>query len=229
MVTLSESYSQEAENSMEWAEPSPWFDLTAQSFMALFALGQVILTGVGIHYIRKTLASTDKAVDEANKATLAAQEAVDVTRESAERQLRAYMDVSEFFVSGVFLNSQPRAHFTLKNCGATPAKRVRVYGMAGLVENARRFHVTLSRAKSGTADWGPGQLALQDFKFLPDPFALKDADDLHAGHREFLIAGYVVYEDAFGKTRRHAFRAISPREDPIDGKIRLYRYKTRAS
>lgn len=71
--------------------PSPWYDLVAQSLMALWAFLQLALTAVGIWYIRKTLIETEKAVHEANRATDVAMDAVEVTRQSAERQLRPWM------------------------------------------------------------------------------------------------------------------------------------------
>lgn len=89
LVTLGEpareggSDDERADPARGGADPSPWYDLTAQSLMALFALGQVVLTGIGIFYIRDTLKATKAAVVEASKATKAAEDVLEDGRAAA--------------------------------------------------------------------------------------------------------------------------------------------------
>jgi hypothetical protein len=99
----------------------PIADLWAQSLMAIFAGMQVALTGIGIYFLKRTLDSTDNAVAEAEKATQAAQDAVNVNRLSAEQQLRAYVHPSEYAVAHLSAGSRATATIILKNLGSTPA------------------------------------------------------------------------------------------------------------
>ena len=75
LITLTESegerqgHQQPTESDAGKAGPSPWYDLWAQSLMALWALFQLVLTGIGIHFINETLKETRKAVADTGKAT----------------------------------------------------------------------------------------------------------------------------------------------------------------
>ncbi len=91
--------------------------------MALFAGGQLALTAVGIWYIRKTLVETEKAVKEAASATGAAQAAVEVTREAAEKQMRAHVLLEDTVAGGCYGYPPKEAAFIFKiaNRGQSPA------------------------------------------------------------------------------------------------------------
>jgi len=100
-------------------------DLKAQWEMARFTLwaafaawAGVFVTIVGIFYIRQTL--------EANRAAVSTAEiAVAVTRETAERQLRAYVHVEKADIFGkIDSDEAPRFQIRFKNYGLTPAHRV---------------------------------------------------------------------------------------------------------
>lgn len=116
----SEDGQQQTEPDAGRSEPSPWYDLWAQSLMALWAFLQLVLTGVGIWYIRKTLVETERAVGEAARATKAAQDAVRVSEVSAEKQLRAYMGLDSI---GIAMDEGGGRHLAVrwKNFGQTPA------------------------------------------------------------------------------------------------------------
>lgn len=68
----SEYSQQPAESQAAQSGPSPWYDLWAQGLMALWAFFQLLLTGIGIYYIRETLKATKAAVVEAADGTKAA-------------------------------------------------------------------------------------------------------------------------------------------------------------
>jgi hypothetical protein len=127
MVTLSEpnvqgEADQQTESDTGRSEPSPWYDLWAQSLMALWAFGQLILTGVGIWYIRKTLLETEAAVKLAGKGNDAAQAAVEVTREIGEAQVRCYVQITK--VAMDYAGLEPVIVFSLHNSGQSPAANV---------------------------------------------------------------------------------------------------------
>ena len=111
----------EASNEHERAEK----DLVAQTEMALWALGMLVVStlmmlvsALGVWWIRDTLVETRKAVK-------AADDAVTVTREVGEAQVRAYVAPYEFSV--VFDQNVGVAdiHGMVRNSGQSPAHRFR--------------------------------------------------------------------------------------------------------
>lgn len=130
MITLSEPDRQSERGQKKshgeagWSEPSPWYDLWAQSLMALWAFLQLVLTGVGIWYIRKTLVETEKAVNQAVEATGAAQMAVAETTRIGEAQVRAYLLVENPMLSA----EAPGFILRLRviNSGMSPARKVSI-------------------------------------------------------------------------------------------------------
>jgi len=102
---------QQASDDAGRSEPSPWYDLWAQSLMALWAFFQLVLTGVGIWYIRKTLIETENAVREAAAATLAAGVGAEAAREANVLLRRARADESRAWMCFAHLSKGP-----LRNC-----------------------------------------------------------------------------------------------------------------
>lgn len=111
-------------------------DLAAQRWMALFAALQVILTGIGIWFIRRTLLATENAVTEAASATDAARDAVAETSRIGEAQVRAYVSVigAKFSWIGDREYGLPNIStaISINNSGSTPAKSV-VYHLGSKV------------------------------------------------------------------------------------------------
>jgi hypothetical protein len=96
-------------------------DLQAQQDMAFWAFwavlvssSSVVVTGLGIWYVRQTLEANRKAV-------VAAETAVAVTRETSERQLRAYVGTRKIYFQE-FSRGRPIAvAIEIENFGQTPA------------------------------------------------------------------------------------------------------------
>ena len=117
-------------------------DLRAQQSMAVWAFWMfiasglgVLLTGVGVYLIWRTLIYTrdaashaGEAVVEAKSATKAAQDAVDVTREIGEAQVRAYLlcRSARYRINKGGLS----ATLELANAGQSPASDVAIIGTA---------------------------------------------------------------------------------------------------
>lgn len=120
-------------------------DLKAQKAMALWAMlmfvasvASVAVTAAGLELLRRTLNATKDAatyaesaaraawetVEQAKAATLAAQEAVGVTREVGQAQVRAYISVSAELPKGLALNQTLRVKLSIKNTGQSPAHSV---------------------------------------------------------------------------------------------------------
>jgi hypothetical protein len=193
-----------AEKKREWL---PIADIWAQGFMALAALLQVGLTGLGIVYIRRTLLATEAAVVEAREATEAANQAVAVTRVSAENQLRAYLTVDQIYVADMVEGQALEAWFSLSNRGQTPAKKITVRECA-----IRAIGVELSEAKikfqpaRRLYDLGPGQHTTVSNPLTMHVLTKAQIADIKRGGAKFILAVYISYEDVFGKLRRYTFR-----------------------
>lgn len=185
----------------------PVGDLIAQSLMALFALGQLGLTGVGIWYIRETLTATKAAVNEAADATDAARQAVSVTRLSAERQLRAYLTVDTIKVGDLAPGKRPIAWITLHNRGQTPARRIMIRDAATWCfnRNAEEANAKFCPARA-CHDLGPGQANTYPTILADEPITSEDLERMKDGRINILVAGYTSYVDVFGRTRRNTFR-----------------------
>jgi len=113
-------------------------DLKAQESMAESAVGMlyatfatVVLTFAALIAIIRTLHHTRRAADytgdmleEAKKATVAAEGAVEVTRDIGEKQVRAYLHVTDFSFS-VGKTGEIGATISVANAGQSPAVNVR--------------------------------------------------------------------------------------------------------
>lgn len=108
------------------SEPSPWYDLWAQILMALWAFGQLILTGVGIFYIRKTLTATEAAVEEAQKGSDAAVQMAIASREQFVAERRPWMSQQKLEAVEPMENMELAFRVNFKNVGASPAFDVAV-------------------------------------------------------------------------------------------------------
>jgi hypothetical protein len=104
----------------------------AQWAMALFSLIALLISAWAVWLLQETLTATRAAVREAESATKAAQDAVEVTRETGQAQVRAYLefeidsiDVSEVTNSDL---PQTRIEFAgkIRNTGQSPAHAYRV-------------------------------------------------------------------------------------------------------
>lgn len=96
--------------------------------LALLTFGLVVVGGCQLvlflwqlRLIRESLADTKKAADAANKSADAAERTVNTMKDTAIRQLRAYVSVSVAEIEDVITGFIPRAHLAVKNFGQTPA------------------------------------------------------------------------------------------------------------
>jgi hypothetical protein len=125
------------------------------------------------------------------------------TRQSSERQLRAYIVVGE--AECVFVpNGNTLGIIRFKNTGQTPAYRMRVYGQANIF------------------DWPLDEGRLTEPEVIPEasseplgPLMVRDHHGQAAGAsmatltngtRALVVWGYAIYNDAFGIERHTYFR-----------------------
>lgn len=197
-------------------------DLNAQEEMAGWAremfwtsAATVVLTAVGVILIWRTLKATRDAVKEAEKATVAAQEAVNVTHEIGGRQLRAYLGFigieSQLAPNEAFV----RVAVNFKNTGQTPARRVRIR-MGSFIKTAKNqpFVINCSDKEampSGPTDLGAGEAVSCSLNITRENFDVA-AGTTASGEGMFLIVMSVRYEDVFKNPRRTLVtRMLEPR------------------
>jgi hypothetical protein len=184
-------------------------DLTAQQAMVLLAFGQMLLTGLGLYLIWETLKATRNAVEEASSATRAAQDAVEVTRTAAERQLRPYLLIDRTVGDGMALGATPKITVIAKNTGVTPAFNIRHVVRIDLVPSALDFDYPDVPADGLGSTATAGHETAYEFSiFTRRPLNREDCDML-VGGGSIVVWGRITYTDIDGNPYWSDFRASS--------------------
>lgn len=199
-------------------------DLQAQVDMAWWAAVMsyiaglsVLVTFAGVLLIKWTLDATREAggyaegmLQEAKRATSAAQDTVTETRRIGEAQVRAYLSVNhEVKFSNIEANKRHIMGMTISNTGQTPAYDIGIAGTIFVMQKSfhpgddfwkeHKFETEGQNAHlpGGTSTSMAGEI------FLDQPVAM----NIHAGHDNLFAATSIVYTDAFG--RKHMTRVLS--------------------
>jgi hypothetical protein len=190
-------------------------DLKAQQEMALWALcvaaisgGQLVLTLVGIILLWKTLRATRDAVTEAEKATTAANAAVDVTKRSAENQLRAYVFAESATLHD--MDSPPHFIINLHNTGATPAYRLKTWvGVEYCEKKLSSFlHVASSKGEMELPVVDMGANGKRNIKYTHLGYSSQDYNCIRSKDTFVYLFGGIEYRDCFGTERRGFFKFV---------------------
>lgn len=183
-------------------------DLTAIQFLA--GIVGVVLVGL-------TLRATREAVREANDATNAAKEALRITRESSERQLRAYVHFQAADLNNLLPDQVPKLTIQVRNAGQTPAYRVRAYVVYTIlrvdIHNTYRPSGMVFRGESSMIDQtiNPNEaFGLQ--KHLVFSLPAESIAAVRDGRFAFVAAVYLKYVDGFGKLRRTTGLYFTPHQ-----------------
>jgi len=160
-----------------------------------YSLYSTMLVGAGTILLMVTLWLTRQA----NKA---AQEAVDVTRDSAEKQLRAYVLLESIEVFNVAANNIPRVKITIRNTGATPASDFKHWATIGyqpypMPPTAPDFDESI---KSSYAVVAAGQ-SVEGEQVFSRKMSDQDIASISAGTCGLYVIGLIKYIDCFGKDR----------------------------
>ena len=203
-------------------------DLQAQRDMAKWAMwmffaavATTMLTAVGVFLIWRTLLHTRNAAQATERmafdTTVAVQAAVEannemreaneIARDTARRQLRAYVGITDFMVTGLMVGGRPFFRAKYENRGQTPALDLICRGFLKLTDqrpdkvkfDSMAFDMTSSMLLMPASD-GWSELGFNA------PLTGPDVARLVAGRRTFVFAGYIVYWDVFGARRITMFR-----------------------
>lgn len=200
----------------EWRQEE---DLVAQQDMAKWAWWMMLasfmsiaVAAVGVWFVKQTLDATRAAVVEAKRGSEAAQDAVEVTRATSQRQLRAYIAIQGGSFSLVNLIEGGRGvafHVELKNLGQTPA-----YGFSTWVKPPRILPFdaipfgdpTPLSERTGFSIVGPGASA-----HIQYTIRLEDADfdAIRNKTRRIYVWGGADFTDIFDQSRYFIFRSCS--------------------
>lgn len=132
-----------------------------------------------------------------------AREANEIARESAERQLRAYVYVSRVEVRDIKPGYRAIHKILLTNAGQTPAYDLKLRGFSQIHTDAPEKHVLrfghckISRLRVIPPSAPTGV-------FFPDdgPWSADECGMLNAGQTHLTFAAIYSYRDVFGKRRR---------------------------
>lgn len=210
---------------------------------AVWAKWQTILSTIGVagliyslHLTRKAVkAATDASEDAEAALAIAARNAdaatqqVEIAQEATERQLRAYVSVSDFYITDLRPGAVPELHFTVKNAGQTPAKQMIIRAIGFMDPEPRTCRVEIGGHNRSSAEFGPGHSAETDVLLTRGTLNDQEFHSFVAGKFGFVVAGYIIYRDVFNRTRRIVFRAISPNEGMKNGRLKMYRVKVRST
>lgn len=197
---------------------------------AVVAFATLILTGVGVWYVKQTLEATLEAVEDTGQATRAMQEANSIARQAAsiansaefkaaiksradakirmiseQRQMRAYVSVEPGGVNES-KDGLVRIPYNIKNSGQTPAYDLSVCGDIIIVEGDPRNFNPSKQGRLGEAE------AFTDITLSPNDNQWNYAymgDNLLDGHLENIAGrkaaivhyGFIQYRDAFDTMR----------------------------
>jgi hypothetical protein len=181
-----------------------------------FTLWLVIVGGgqLGLFYWQLRLIRI--AADDAKKAGIAAERAADATtasvdlaRSTAEKQLRAYVLVTNMTMSGVEVDATPSVKITIRNSGQTPAHDIAVSVAIGLID-----YPPVNSPPNDDADiaksisiLGPQSESLIPAK-LEGVLHYSQAVAINTGAKAIHIFGDIKYVDAFGIHRRTDFSSF---------------------
>lgn len=130
-----------------------------------------------------------------------------IARDTAKRQLRAYVTVDDCTMTVMDAGQGCLLQVVLKNCGQTPAFNLRLYGESF----ADKYPIPeIKRVKEMHANYGtvvgPGQSTTTVQRLTGD--MQRGFADVASGEIGFYIQGVCEYADIFGKVQRTTFRYV---------------------
>lgn len=199
-----------ADRDKEADEPQWWYwthrlvameDSLAQWIMALFTIAAAAISYRAVVLVDRTLRANTEAVEVARRAN-------EIAQETAQRQLRAYVEIGNMRVKNFRVGEAPLLSFESRNFGQTPAYRFTLFSNWRLVGDADKERILRAecRLDGSRADLASGATVTQ-FTELP---MLEQAayDAILNGKRKFVVFGVASYRDIFGTRRRVLFKHV---------------------
>jgi len=192
--------------------------------LVIVGLGQAGLFLWQLRLMRKGFADAKEAAEAAKLSVEVANESLKLSRDTTQKQLRAYVFAFDADVFDAGTDSV-RASIAIKNSGQTPAYDVKVSIAANAfyVTDDITFHPTPVGPDTKTFVFGPGGSGRRDIPLRPiigEPASVSTVKD---GNGALYVWGEILYTDTFGKDQYTRFRFMIGGKDgwPDDNKMFL--------
>jgi hypothetical protein len=125
------------------------------------------------------------------------------TADFSKKQLRAYLGLSEVFISGVAVGEKPTVECALRNFGQTPAYRVSYWAEAKLLDSRADSFTPTQSGSERTVN--PGRDGFTIKARLAEPLSEEDMSKIKLGTASIYFYGAISYRDAFSRRRKTEF------------------------
>ena len=190
-------------------------DLKAQRVMALsaqdqanFTFWQLIVGAGGVLLLIYTLLLTRSANKAAIRAAKAAEDAVKITSDTAEQQLRAYILV-ESIVRGPVKNAPEcdQISINIENFGQTPAHNMVVSSTVEFAESEERANFAEENMIASPSNVLGPKANQSITRFIGK--SVPEYEKFLAGEGYIFVYGRIEYEDVFCEVRKPSFRMVN--------------------
>ncbi|MDE0921354.1 MAG: hypothetical protein OSA96_00045 [Aurantimonas coralicida] len=191
-----------------------WGDGIAQWVMAISGVLALLLSAWAVWLLARTLEATRSAVK-------AADDAVTVTRDIGQAQVRAYIAVGDLRVDKFAIGMVPVVSFTIKNVGQSPARRfqivTRVLRDRGPFPTKLRF--SGEKWDGMRIDIPAGGTSSQETELSLLNSGIYE--EFRSSQRTLTAFGLIRYRTVFGKRCYCVFRGYLDMDDLRDGSAKL--------
>lgn len=180
---------------------------------AMYAKRAAIATEDTVEIARKTASEAGDALAIAARNADAAASHVEIAKDSAERELRAYLSPENIKVTDFAAGLKPCFQFSPMNSGKTPAYDVISSLVLMWMTNQSPHDAKVYFRKSVNEEPGsrsvisPRQISTIDLGGVM-PLGTKDVEAVKSGTMTFLFAGIISYRDTFGKRHLSIFKTF---------------------
>lgn len=168
----------------------------------------LVLLGLATWFAGRAAWHAKRAADSGGEITF-------VTKDSAERQLRAYIDVRAGRVTAFHWGMKPKAEIKFLNSGQTPARNLTARLIIRIDPLPDAFKIWLSGVPgSSKADLGahvPTGMSVE----YSETLSQEEFEGIKAGTHGLFVGGVIRYYDVFGKRHFTVFR-LTPDLREID-------------
>ena len=175
-------------------------DSLANWMTAIIGIVATLVSIWAVILLKQTLLQTAAA-------TRAAQDAVAVSRTIGEQQVRAYISATNFKAKPFVVGEVPEFTLDFRNSGQSPARRCKV--RASVFLGLGSGDHTKIRVPDPGLSYSRSEIAAGDnsgiLRRWGKPLSAQEFELLEKNILSFVLAGYLIYDDVFGKARRMTF------------------------
>lgn len=186
----------------------------ASSVLGLIAL---ILSGIGVWYVKRTLDATLEAVEDTSAATEAMLRQNEIAEEAMQRQLRAYVHIEACRMLQFDDQRKPVFRFKMVNMGQTPALQLRVKCYVKFTEQHPHEHKIFFNQDevSSVNDLGGGGSFGESGKHVTIPMRPERMAAFLNGQLNIVMGILLRYRDVFGVQRVRMGRYMMTKDQMV--------------